>query len=133
MCARYFKADELLAAVRVEHQAFYRRIFQHRMVCAPRPYPLLAKPISLMTIDYPAVAEDVHRRYPFFRSTLFERRMLFERAPAVSRSDKLRQDLNQDLKQDLNRTRHHDQRRSQDRPLPDPLAPFAELEIACGA
>jgi N-acyl-L-homoserine lactone synthetase len=130
MCARYFKADELLAAVRVEHQAFYRRIFQHRMVCAPRPYPLLAKPISLMTIDYPAVAEDVHRRYPFFRSTLFERRMLFERAPAVvSRNDKLRQDLNQDL----NRARHNDQRRSQDRPLPDPLAPFAELEIACGA
>ena len=51
------------------------------MVCAPRPYPLLAKPIGLMTIDYPAVAEQVHRRYPFFRSTLFERRMLFERAP----------------------------------------------------
>jgi N-acyl amino acid synthase FeeM len=75
------KADELLAAVRAEHQAFYRRIFQHRMVCAPRPYPLLAKPIGLMTIDYPAVAEQVHRRYPFFRSTLFERRMLFERAP----------------------------------------------------
>ena len=81
MCARYFKADELLAAVRAEHQAFYRRIFQHRMVCAPRPYPLLAKPIGLMTIDYPAVAEQVHRRYPFFRSTLFERRMLFERTP----------------------------------------------------
>jgi N-acyl-L-homoserine lactone synthetase len=81
MCARYFKADELLAAVRAEHQAFYRRIFQHRMVCAPRPYPLLAKPIGLMTIDYQAVAEQVHRRYPFFRSTLFERRMLFERAP----------------------------------------------------
>ena len=81
MCTRYFKADELLAAVRAEHQAFYRRIFQHRMVCAPRPYPLLAKPIGLMTIDYQAVAEQVHRRYPFFRSTLFERRMLFERAP----------------------------------------------------
>jgi N-acyl-L-homoserine lactone synthetase len=86
MCARYFKADELLAAVRAEHQAFYRRIFQHRMVCAPRPYPLLAKPIGLMTIDYQTVAEQVHRRYPFFRSTLFERRMLFERAPVVAGS-----------------------------------------------
>ena len=86
MCARYFKADELLAAVRAEHQAFYRRIFQHRMVCEPRPYPLLAKPISLMAIDYQTVAEPVHRRYPFFRSTLFERRMLFERAPAIAGS-----------------------------------------------
>jgi N-acyl-L-homoserine lactone synthetase len=84
MAARYFAADQLLAAVRVEHQAFYRRVFQHRMVCAPRPYPLLAKPISLMTIDYPTVAEPVHRRYPFFRSTLFERRMLFERNPAAA-------------------------------------------------
>jgi N-acyl-L-homoserine lactone synthetase len=79
MAARYFAADQLLAAVRAEHQAFYSRVFQHRMVCAPRPYPLLAKPIGLMTIDYPAVAEQVHRRYPFFRSTLFERRALFER------------------------------------------------------
>lgn len=79
MAARYFRADHLLAAVRAEHQAFYRRVFRHRMVCPPRRYPLLAKPISLMTIDYPTVAEEVHRRYPFFRSSLFERRMLFER------------------------------------------------------
>jgi hypothetical protein len=55
-------------------------------VCAPRPYPLLAKPIGLMTIDYQTVAEQVHRRYPFFRSTLFERRMLFERAPVLAGS-----------------------------------------------
>jgi N-acyl-L-homoserine lactone synthetase len=131
MCARYFKADELLAAVRAEHQAFYRRIFQHRMACAPRPYPLLAKPIGLMTIDYPAVAEDVHRRYPFFRSTLFERRMAFEHPPAAaSRGDMLRQELNQELNQEL----HQDQRRaSLDRSLHERLAAFAELEIACGA
>jgi N-acyl-L-homoserine lactone synthetase len=114
MCARYFKADELLAAVRTEHQAFYRRIFQHRMVCAPRPYPLLAKPIGLMTIDYPIVAEGVHRRYPFFRSTLFERRMLFERAPVpASRSNKQHQDF-----------------RSHDKPLPNRLAPFLGCEFA---
>jgi hypothetical protein len=31
-----------------------------------------------MWIHYPNVADDVQRRYPFFRSTLFERRMLFE-------------------------------------------------------
>jgi hypothetical protein len=32
-----------------------------------------------MTLRYPDVADRVHRRYPFFRSTYFERRMLFER------------------------------------------------------
>jgi hypothetical protein len=32
-----------------------------------------------MTVHYPSVADQVHQRYPFLRSTLFERRMLFER------------------------------------------------------
>jgi hypothetical protein len=83
LAAGYFGADHLLAAVRAEHQAFYRRTFNHRLICPPRPYPLLAKPISLMTTHYSNVADQVHQRYPFFRSTLFERRMLFERYPAM--------------------------------------------------
>jgi hypothetical protein len=37
-----------------------------------------------MTLDYPTVKERVHQRYPFLRSTFFERRMLFERSAAVS-------------------------------------------------
>jgi hypothetical protein len=32
-----------------------------------------------MTVHYPTVAAQVHRRYPFFRSTFTERRMLFQR------------------------------------------------------
>jgi hypothetical protein len=78
LAGNYFAADYSLAAVRAEHQAFYRRMFHHQLICEPRPYPHLAKPICLMWIHYPVVAEDVQRRYPFFRSTLFERRMLFE-------------------------------------------------------
>ena len=78
LAAEYFNAEHFLVAIRTEHQAFYRRTFQHRLICSPRPYPLLAKPISLMTVYYPSVADDVHRRYPFFRSSFFERRMLFE-------------------------------------------------------
>ena len=78
LAGSYFAADYSLAAVRAEHQAFYRRMFHHQLICEPRPYPHLAKPICLMWIHYPIVAEDVQRRYPFFRSTLFERRMLFE-------------------------------------------------------
>ena len=75
----YFGADYCLAAVRAEHQAFYRRNFQHRLLCEPRAYPGLARPLSLMSTHYPSVAEKVHRRLPFYRSTAFERRMLFER------------------------------------------------------
>ncbi len=79
LAAEYFQADTVLAAVRTEHQAFYKRVFGHELISAARPYPLLAQPISLMTLDYFAARERVHRRYPFFRSSVFERRMLFER------------------------------------------------------
>jgi N-acyl-L-homoserine lactone synthetase len=84
LAAEHFRAAHLLAAVRVEHQAFYRRTFNHHVIGEARPYPLLTQPISLMTVHYASVAGRVHRRYPFFRSTFFERRMLFDRGAAVA-------------------------------------------------
>ena len=84
MASEYFKADYLLAAVREEHQAFYKRLLGHEVICEARPYPNLQKPISLMRLDYAAARERVLRRYPFFRSSYFERRMLFEREIAVA-------------------------------------------------
>jgi N-acyl-L-homoserine lactone synthetase len=78
LTVEHFRADHFLAAVRKEHQAFYRRTFRHREVCPPRPYAMLKAPISLMTTRYEDSAAYVHRRYPFFRSNAFERRMLFE-------------------------------------------------------
>jgi hypothetical protein len=77
MAGEYFAADMILATVRAEHQAFYKRTFGHELVCEPRNYPSLNKPISMMALDYFAMKSRVHRRYPFFRSTAFERRMLF--------------------------------------------------------
>lgn len=79
LAAEHFHAEHFLVAIRTEHQAFYKRTFRHRLICDARPYPLLAKPISLMTANVAHVAEQVYQRYPFFRSTFFERRMLFER------------------------------------------------------
>ena len=75
----HFQAEHTLAAVRPEHQAFYKRTFKYRSLSGPRPYPLLSKPITLMTSDYREVSDYVYRRYPFFHSSHFERRMLFER------------------------------------------------------
>jgi hypothetical protein len=75
----YFNADIILSACRVEHQAFYRRFFGHKVVCEGRTYPTLIKPISLMVLDFPLMRDRVHERYPFFRSSVFERRMLYER------------------------------------------------------
>ncbi len=83
MAAQQFDATHLLAAVRAEHQAFYKRLFGGDVICGPRDYPLLTKPITLMSVDYRDVMERVHRRYPFFRSTFFERRMVFQRRVPV--------------------------------------------------
>jgi hypothetical protein len=89
MAAHQFHADYLLAAVRAEHQAFYRRVFRYELVCEPRPYPMLTKPICLMMVNYPNFVEQVHRRYPFFRSTFSERRMLFERGPQAAATNRV--------------------------------------------
>lgn len=77
MAGEFFSADCILATVRAEHQAFYRRMFGHELMAPPREYPSLTKPISLMGLDYARMKDRVHYRYPFFRSTAFERRMLF--------------------------------------------------------
>ncbi|HVY18733.1 MAG TPA: hypothetical protein VHA70_01465 [Bauldia sp.] len=79
IAGEYFQADTILATVRREHQAFYRRVFNYKLARDPRPYPTLLKPLSLMTLDYFAERDRVNRRYPFFRSTFFERRSMFER------------------------------------------------------
>ena len=81
LASEYFHANLLLATVRAEHQAFYRRVFGHKLLCEPRHYPSLTKPISLMALDYPAARERLLQRHAFLRSTVFERRMLFARAP----------------------------------------------------
>ncbi|ABE64239.1 conserved hypothetical protein [Nitrobacter hamburgensis X14] len=75
----FFNADLGLATVRPEHQTFYRRLFNHQPLSPPRLYPGLIKPICLMAVDFPASREKVFARYPYLRSSYFERRMLFER------------------------------------------------------
>jgi hypothetical protein len=83
LASDYFRTDILLATVRAEHQAFYRRVFGHRLACEPRRYPLLSKPICLMALDYPQACERLLQRQPFFRSTFLERRTLFTRPPSA--------------------------------------------------
>jgi hypothetical protein len=83
LASEFYSVNMLLATVRVEHQAFYRRVFGHRLICDPRHYPSLTKPISLMGLDFPLARDRVLQRHPFFRSSLFERRMLFAKSEAA--------------------------------------------------
>lgn len=79
LAGEYFAARYILATVRAEHQAFYRRTYGHKVICDPRHYPSLTKPISLMALDFPLHRDRVIARYPFLRSSTFERRMLFSK------------------------------------------------------
>jgi len=79
MAGVHFNADYGLAIVRPEHQAFYRRVFLHESWCEPRSYPGLVKPVGLMAAHLPTVRDRVLARYPFLRSSAFERRILFDR------------------------------------------------------
>jgi hypothetical protein len=83
MASEYYDADYVLATVRTEHQPFYKRLFGHKLLCEARPYPLLAKPISLMLLDYKKTRSSFLARYPFLRSTEEERRRTFERGSAA--------------------------------------------------
>jgi len=76
----HFNADIGLASVRPEHRAFYRKVFLQQSRGEPRLFPGLIKPVGLMAADYPAIREKVFQRFPFMRSSAFERRMLFQRS-----------------------------------------------------
>ncbi|MGB8609206.1 N-acyl amino acid synthase FeeM domain-containing protein [Bradyrhizobium sp.] len=75
----HFNADIGLANVRPEHRAFYRKVFLQQPMGEPRLFPGLIKPVGLMAADYPVIREKVFQRFPYMRSSAFERRMLFER------------------------------------------------------
>ena len=44
----------------------------------------LTKPLCLMAADYPEVRDRIFERYPYFRSSYFEGRKLFERSSVQS-------------------------------------------------
>jgi N-acyl-L-homoserine lactone synthetase len=82
-CA-HFNADLGLANVRPEHRAFYRRVFLQEPWGEPRLYSGLTKPVGLVAAHYPSIRDRVFQRFPFMRSSAFERRMLFERPGQVA-------------------------------------------------
>jgi hypothetical protein len=43
-------------------------------------FPGLIKPVGLMAANYREIRDQVFQRFPFMRSSAFERRMLFQRA-----------------------------------------------------
>ena len=78
MACFHYGADFALATVRDEHQSFYKRVFGPPISYPARPYPTLAKPISLMAFDVRKNGGRMVARYPFMASTPEERAKLFD-------------------------------------------------------
>lgn len=78
VAAVHFDADVVIATVRAEHRAFYKRVFGMRPDCLPRVIPPIQKPFCLMSFRNSAM-EPIMVRYPVFRSTPTERALLFDR------------------------------------------------------
>lgn len=72
MAAEAFGASRILAAVRLEHMPFYKRVLFCDRICEPRPYLQLIKPLGLMMVDYPSAKAGCFARYPFFTPSLPE-------------------------------------------------------------
>jgi hypothetical protein len=79
MACEHFNADTGLAMVRDDHQAFYRRVFMHEVICEPRSLPNFLPKVGLLASDFRARHEQVLTRFPIMRSSASERRMLFRR------------------------------------------------------
>ncbi|MCT8997693.1 N-acyl amino acid synthase FeeM domain-containing protein [Chelativorans intermedius] len=79
VACKHFNPTFCLTAVKEEHGAFYHRIFRSTPATDARDYPGLTVPVLLLESRCSENMEDTIRRFPFFRSTAFERRLLFER------------------------------------------------------
>jgi hypothetical protein len=77
----YFDVDYCLTAIKEEHTGFYRRIFGSEQTMPSRTYPGLVCPVYLFQSKCSENMAKTIERFPFFKSTPFEQRMLFARPP----------------------------------------------------
>jgi hypothetical protein len=73
----YFDATACVGVVREEHTAFYRRIFGATQAGESRSYPPISVPVVLYDANCAANRQPILKRFPFFKSTPVEQRMLF--------------------------------------------------------
>lgn len=77
MACFHFGAPFCLATIREDHAGFYKRIYESRQIGGLRSYPGLNYPVVLYRADVNAIRERSFARFPFFRSTRMEQRLMF--------------------------------------------------------
>ena len=79
VAAEHFHADYIAAAVRPQHQLFYKRALDCELHCESRLLPHHLTSVGLVTLDFANSAKHLYENLPFLRSTPSEREQLFER------------------------------------------------------
>lgn len=79
VACKYFQPDYCLTAVKEEHTGFYHRIFRSELATEPRTYPGLTCPVALYESKCSENMDKTIERFPFFKSTAMEQRLLFDR------------------------------------------------------
>jgi hypothetical protein len=78
VAAEHFHADYIAAAVRPQHQLFFRRALDCELHTEARLPPHHLTSVGLVTLDFANSAERLYENLPFLRSTPSERQQLFE-------------------------------------------------------
>jgi len=73
----YFDTTGCINLIRREHTSFYKRVFLQQQIDEPRTYPPFTVPVMLYNTDIRMDLAAIVRRFPFFRSTPMEQRLLF--------------------------------------------------------
>lgn len=73
----FFDTTSCVCMIRDDHTAFYKRIFGSTQVGEPRPYPPFTVRVMLYESNCAINMRKTVERFPFFRSSPMEQRMLF--------------------------------------------------------
>lgn len=78
MACIHYGAPYCISMIREDHAAFYRRVYKSRPIGDARPYGGVINCFALLyQADVLAIMDETYARYPFFKSTPIERRLMF--------------------------------------------------------
>lgn len=83
MACQYYDADECFFLIRQEHQSFYERFFDGKLIAGPKWYEPLEIQAVLMCSKVDEVRESILDRFPFWRASRVEMRQLFGPVDAI--------------------------------------------------
>jgi N-acyl amino acid synthase FeeM len=85
LAAEHFRADYITAAMRPQHQIFYKRTLDCGLHSELRQPPHQLTTVGLVTLNFATSVERLYENLPFLRSTPSERQQLFKHGSTPSR------------------------------------------------